>query len=106
MAIEPETLYEVGLAFVRHYTREGGCGHCGGLPHMSGCFVGRTHDALERAKERPTVLHGKTCVKVDHYSQGYLHDEDDDGPYDVDGVTYCGRCHRWLPKSLGADKES
>lgn len=39
--------------------------------------------------------HGLTCVKVPHdkRSGGYMHASDDDGLYDVDGVTYCGRCH-------------
>jgi hypothetical protein len=33
------------------------------------------------------------CRKVPHIGEGYLHTEDDDRPYDVDGVLYCGRCH-------------
>ena len=43
--------------------------------------------------ERPT--HGVNCRKVEHdlNRSGYLHDPWDDRPYDVDGVTYCGRCH-------------
>lgn len=41
------------------------------------------------------VRHGETCKKNLHRSNSfaYLHSPDDDGPYDVDGVTYCGRCH-------------
>ena len=46
----------------------------------------------------PNVLgvHGKTCRKALHTDPqgGYLHPADDDRPYDVDGVKYCGRCHR------------
>lgn len=44
------------------------------------------------------VVHGKTCEKRPHDAAhgGYLHSEDDDSPYDVDGVRYCGRCHRCL----------
>lgn len=36
-----------------------------------------------------------TCDKAPHDDRmgGYLHDENDDSPYDVDGVAYCGRCH-------------
>jgi hypothetical protein len=36
-----------------------------------------------------------TCQKAPHNdpSGGYLHAEDDDKPFDVDGVMYCGRCH-------------
>lgn len=42
-------------------------------------------------------VHGLTCTKVIHRKgEGYLHDQDYDGPYDVDWVTYCGRCHTWL----------
>lgn len=35
------------------------------------------------------------CPKAPHDKRdgGYLHDENDDRPYDVDGLTYCGRCH-------------
>ena len=40
--------------------------------------------------------HGVTCPKAVHKSEGYLHDADDDGPYDVEGMIYCGRCHYWL----------
>lgn len=38
--------------------------------------------------------HGVECPKVEHVGSGYLHGEGDDSPYDVDGVDYCGRCHR------------
>lgn len=41
--------------------------------------------------------HGVNCPKVAHDGVGYLHAFDDDGPYDVDGVPYCGRCHLYLP---------
>lgn len=37
---------------------------------------------------------GLKCPKVPHTGTGYLHADDDDRPYDVDGVEYCGRCHR------------
>ena len=40
--------------------------------------------------------HGRTCLKVPHVGDGYMHDESDDSPYDVDGVYYCGRCHYQL----------
>jgi hypothetical protein len=34
------------------------------------------------------------CHKVVHdKATGFLHQPDDDGPYDVDGLMYCGRCH-------------
>lgn len=37
--------------------------------------------------------HGVDCRKVPHLGSGWLHGEDDDQPYSVDGVRYCGRCH-------------
>lgn len=43
------------------------------------------------------IQHGVNCPKVEHDRRGgYLHSDDDDRPYDVDGVSYCGRCHRVL----------
>lgn len=39
-----------------------------------------------------------TCEKVLHDDRdGYLHAADDDAPYDVDGLMYCGRCHAAWP---------
>lgn len=32
---------KVAQDFVAHYTREGGCSHCGGVRHTTTCFVGR-----------------------------------------------------------------
>jgi hypothetical protein len=44
------------------------------------------------------LVHGRDCPKAPHVSgkNGYLHDEKDNGIYDVDGVPYCGRCHYWM----------
>ena len=44
------------------------------------------------------IVHGRTCQKKPHDNPegGYLHGEDDDTPYDVDGWKYCGRCHQVL----------
>lgn len=43
--------------------------------------------------------HGIDCVKIRHdRTGGYLHDRNDDRPYDVEGLMYCGRCHQWLGK--------
>ena len=48
---------------------------------------------------RDLVRHGADCKKVKHEERaGYLHAEDDDSPYDVDGLAYCGRCHHWMPR--------
>jgi len=39
----------------------------------------------------------RACEKVPHEQRGgYLHAEDDDTPYYVDGLRYCGRCHHFL----------
>lgn len=53
------------------------------------------------APEAPKVeseTHGISCPKVGHGPalRGYLHAADDDSPYEVDGVWYCGRCHMWI----------
>lgn len=45
--------------------------------------------------------HGRDCPKAQHVGEGYLHAADDDRPYDVDGVRYCGRCHYWLGAVVG-----
>jgi hypothetical protein len=39
----------------------------------------------------------KDCTKITHVGDGYLHAADYDGLYDIDGVAYCGRCHRAAP---------
>lgn len=43
--------------------------------------------------------HGRDCPKAEHDGTGYLHDRHYDTPYDVDGVTYCGRCHGFMGRS-------
>ena len=48
-------------------------------------------------KDDESIKHGTDCLKHQHESTGHLHAEDDDSPYDVDGVEYCGRCHEVLP---------
>lgn len=42
------------------------------------------------------LQHGRDCPKAWHSGGGYLHDAGFEGPYDVDGVMYCGRCHGWI----------
>lgn len=50
--------------------------------------------ALRVEKRRAEqVRHGLTCEKAPHVGDGHLHAEEDDSQYDVDGQTYCGRCH-------------
>lgn len=45
----------------------------------------------------PEFLHAGDCPKFIH-AEGvcYLHEPDDDSPYEIDGVMFCGRCHGWL----------
>lgn len=54
--------------------------------------------ALDRARCPPKTGHGVDCFKEPHWVVGtaYLHGAEDDTPYDVDGVAYCGRCHHVL----------
>lgn len=58
----------------------------------------RGFDRLFSRLEEVLGVHGETCQKVPHThsSGGYLHAADDDRPYDVDGLKYCGRCHRYM----------
>ncbi len=42
------------------------------------------------------LVHGVNCPKASHGAGGFLHLPEDDGPYEVDGVAYCGRCHWYL----------
>lgn len=42
------------------------------------------------------VQHGVSCDKKPHDRPGQLHGADDDSAFDVDGVSYCGRCHTVL----------
>ena len=46
------------------------------------------------------IKHGIECKKVEHIGEGYLHQSHDDSPYDVDGMSYCGRCHYVLGKTV------
>lgn len=50
------------------------------------------------SQDRLNMRHGIDCIKVEHENRScYMHEPDDDTPYDVDGVSYCGRCHRVMP---------
>jgi hypothetical protein len=51
--------------------------------------------------------HGKDCKKAEHRDGGgYLHDANDDRPYEIDGLMYCGRCHYWMGSEiLGVEGE-
>lgn len=42
---------------------------------------------------REGIRHGIDCPKAEHVDTGYEHDASADGPYFIDGVRYCGRCH-------------
>jgi hypothetical protein len=70
---------------------------CNGL----GCYRPR-----EPAAPMPELYeqHGRTCPKAPHNGEGYLHGKDDDSPYTVDGVNYCGRCHRVINAAPAPEK--
>ena len=60
--------------------------------------VNKARNRSRRGRSRPiihpAIIHGKTCQKVVHDEMpGHLHGPDDDSPYMVDDVRYCGRCH-------------
>jgi hypothetical protein len=38
----------------------------------------------------------QNCPKIPHTGSGYMHAEDDDGPFMDDGILYCGRCHGYI----------
>lgn len=69
-------------------------------------IVGHACDRLKRSTAGPLLqvpAHGINCPKLVHPPNGAprwcrwsLHGADDDTPYDVDGVAYCGRCHEAL----------
>lgn len=64
-------------------------------------FGGRVRECARQWKEHVMgeTRHGINCPKNPHTREGYLHDIDDDAPYDIDGVKYCGRCHVAMPAS-------
>jgi hypothetical protein len=74
-------------------------------PTFSDARLTKAENELHRLAllSAPTPQHGIDCLKVPHTRDGYLHDEADDGPYDVDGVMYCGRCHLWLSAPTPAE---
>jgi hypothetical protein len=51
------------------------------------------------------MRHGVDCQKILHVKNGYLHGDDDDTPYPVDGCLYCGRCHMALGNESSARDE-
>lgn len=58
----------------------------------------------ERAPVRLYTRHGVDCRKVLHKTgTAYEHGEYDDNSYDVDGVSYCGRCHVWMGALADSD---
>ena len=62
-------------------------------------MAGRPHAGpAERPSQKPEdIPYLMTCQKVRHNEHSaYMHPPDDDGPYSVDGVKYCGRCHTYM----------
>ena len=65
---------------------------------ISCTYVSGRHEIINRIQELidAPIVHGVNCRKADHIGNGYLHELDDDAPFDVDGLYYCGRCHMEL----------
>lgn len=63
---------------------------------------------VARATPRVAGLHGAgQCEKIEHGGRtGYLHGPEDDSPYDVDGLKYCGRCHCWIPPAYSMSEST
>jgi hypothetical protein len=52
-----EDLRDLVRELIVRYTKNGGCGWCGGLPHSKECLVGRMEVALlDKANPIPTWL--------------------------------------------------
>ena len=89
-----------------HYCRRATC-ICGeeSMTYCAACYCQKvycrkcktTHCQCSWAAWREEVLrvrHGINCEKIPHgLGPGFLHGALDDTPYDVDGCSYCGRCH-------------
>lgn len=74
-------------------------------PEMLAWLRDRLLDITQQRQISPRKhQHGRDCPKVAHLGNGYLHDADDDRPYDVDGAIYCGRCHAALSTSPDPDQ--
>lgn len=71
------------------------------VPALKACHV----TGIGQIEPDPDAL-ADECQKVPHVGVGFLHDEDYDGPYEVDGVLYCGRCHSCACKSVTAKAEA
>ena len=80
------------------YCSECGHHHTGPGGICIGCACARTSPDVRDSFLTKLPQHGLTCRKVEHTlaDGGYLHDANDDTPYDVDGIVYCGRCHEHL----------
>lgn len=39
------------------------------------------------------LQHCMNCIKEPHHGEGYGHQASDEGPYEIAGKTFCGRCH-------------
>lgn len=54
---------------------------------------GKEQEPCDIGKEKGApLIHGVNCLKVQH-TRPHMHEPDDDSPYPVDDVWYCGRCH-------------
>lgn len=67
----------------------------------------RSAEAVSPASHAVKGVHGVDCIKVPHWRHGaFLHPADHDGPYEIDHVQYCGRCHAWMGSQIVVIRES
>ena len=82
---------------VRYVKTKGGfhkvCDLCRGVLEMAGLLVEPDVIHAQKVQCDTEIVHGFNCEKKPHVRTGYLHGENDDTPYTVDGLKYCGRCH-------------
>lgn len=63
---------------------------------LSEIFMKHNYRAVAVKKDQK-LRHGVNCIKAPHrLKYGYLHAEDDDTLFNIDGQDYCGRCHVWM----------
>jgi len=69
-----------------------------GLPRGMALSLAET---LKEHAEKLAITHGVDCEKKLHdIGDGFLHAENQDEPFDDEGLSYCGRCHTFLGQTI------
>ena len=106
--IEADTKHDATDSEAQPFTGKTVAAYLGGMGAAVAALARILHDVLDEpdapgekepqgpkaAKSSDPLYHGVTCEKRFHVGGEYLHGSSDDTPYNVDGVTYCGRCHQ------------